>query len=65
MSLSKPTKINRLLKEWPKGTVATSRWLEKQGVRFDLAERYRRTGWLRSVATKSSPTVALLAWLAS
>jgi hypothetical protein len=49
MSLSKPTKINKLLKEWPKGTVATSRWLEKQGVRFDLAERYRRTGWLRSV----------------
>lgn len=45
----KSTKINLLLQSWPLGSVATSTWLNSQGVRFDLAERYRRSGWLKTI----------------
>jgi hypothetical protein len=40
------TKINRILKEWPKGTVATQGWLDRMGVSRQLAKTYLSTGWL-------------------
>jgi hypothetical protein len=49
MSLLKRNKINLLLQNWPKGTVATSSWLNKQGIRFDLVARYRKSGWVEPV----------------
>ena len=42
-------KINHLLQIWPKGTVATSCWLSRQGIRFDLVARYKKTGWVESL----------------
>ncbi len=44
------SKINRLLAGWPKGTVAPMSWLEAQGVSRQLADIYRKTGWLRRLA---------------
>ena len=43
------TKINRLLQQWPPGTVATSRWLQTQGVGPDLLDGYRKSGWVTSI----------------
>jgi Transcriptional regulator, AbiEi antitoxin, Type IV TA system/Transcriptional regulator, AbiEi antitoxin N-terminal domain len=40
------TKLNRLLREWPHGTVAVQGWLSERGVSRQLAEAYRRSGWL-------------------
>ena len=45
----KRNKLNSLLKAWPKGTVATSYWLSQQGIRFDLAARYKKSGWIESL----------------
>lgn len=41
------TKLNRLLAEWPPGTVAVQAWLSQRGVSRQLAEAYRSTGWLQ------------------
>lgn len=49
MSLLKHNKLNHLLQIWPKGTVATSPWLSRQGIRFDLVARYRKSGWVEPV----------------
>lgn len=44
MSSRKETKINRLLREWPRGTVATQQWLGTMGIGRRLADVYRKTG---------------------
>ena len=41
-----PTKINKLLQKWPNNTVATARWLKRQGVDHRLASKYVQSGWL-------------------
>jgi len=43
------SKINRLLKKWPKGTVALQSWLSEQGVTRQLAHEYRSSSWLTRV----------------
>jgi hypothetical protein len=43
------TKINKALSTLPKGVIATSCWLREQGIRFDLLDRYRKSGWLESM----------------
>jgi hypothetical protein len=43
------TKINQLIKEWPKGTVMTLDHLKQKGINRDLIKRYRRSGWIESV----------------
>lgn len=40
------SKINSLLKNWPRGTVAVQAWLREQGVSRQLAARYCVTRWL-------------------
>lgn len=43
------TKINQLLKIWPTGTVASTSWLESQGVYHQLAADYERHSWLKRI----------------
>ncbi len=43
------TKINLVLKKLPYATVATSRWLNEQGVDHRLADQYVRSGWLERI----------------
>ena len=43
------SKINQLLKQWPKGTVATAPWLRTHGVSRQLARRYVATGWMQTL----------------
>ncbi|MBN2187988.1 MAG: AbiEi antitoxin N-terminal domain-containing protein, partial [Chitinispirillaceae bacterium] len=49
MGRVKQKKINRLFRMWPRGTVATSPWLNRQGIGSDLASRYRKSGWVEPV----------------
>ena len=43
------SKINNLLKQWPKGTVATPPWLRELGVSRQLARRYAMSGWIQPI----------------
>lgn len=49
MAGGKGTKINQLLKQWPSGTVAVLRWLEKQGVYQQLVHAYEKSAWILRV----------------
>ncbi len=42
----KGSKINKLLKVWPAGTVAISRWLQSQGIYPQLVQRYQKSSWV-------------------
>ena len=46
MSSQPESKLNQLLQDWPKGTVATQRWLEERRVYRQLARRYVTSGWI-------------------
>ncbi len=46
MSSQTESKLNRLLKQWPKGTVATQPWLLQLGIPRQLARRYVSSGWM-------------------
>ncbi|MAO65698.1 MAG: hypothetical protein CL666_11935 [Balneola sp.] len=41
-------KINQILQEWPKGTVITTEWLHEKGISRQLADSYKKSGWLES-----------------
>jgi hypothetical protein len=45
----KQTKINRLMQSAPKGLVLLSPWLASQGYPYELQQRYRTGGWLKSI----------------
>ncbi len=49
MSSQNGSKLNLLLKSWPRGTVAVQSWLKTQGVYRQLAEVYRKTAWLERI----------------
>lgn len=51
MSLENAGKINKLLKDWPSGTVYLSSWLAANGVSNQLLNRYKKSNWLESVGT--------------
>ncbi|NLD36720.1 MAG: hypothetical protein GX654_07625 [Desulfatiglans sp.] len=48
MSTDKKTKINRLVSQWPKGTLTVTPYLKKQGFSQELLKRYRHSGWIES-----------------
>ncbi len=43
------SKLNRLLRAWPQGAVAVSRWLETQGAYQQLVHGYEKSGWIRRI----------------
>ncbi|MDR0814342.1 MAG: AbiEi antitoxin N-terminal domain-containing protein, partial [Bacteroidales bacterium] len=42
-------KINFLMQSFPRGQVLLSQWLVTQGYSFELQQRYRKSGWLKSI----------------
>jgi hypothetical protein len=55
MSINNGTKINKLLKAWPIGTVCLSSHLSlKHGVSGQLLERYKKNNWLESIGSGAS-----------
>lgn len=49
MTILKQTKINKLLQNWPQGTVATTRWLAKQTISRQLQAKYQDSGWIEAI----------------
>ena len=45
----KKSKINRLIQSTPKGLVLLSPWLVSEGYPYELQQRYRTGGWLKSI----------------
>ncbi|WP_103665002.1 type IV toxin-antitoxin system AbiEi family antitoxin [Gracilimonas amylolytica] len=41
-------KINQILQAWPERTVITTEWLREKGVSRQLADSYKKSGWLES-----------------
>lgn len=48
MGNGKHSKINQLIRNWLRGTVATASYLKNQGFTYDLLTKYRRSGWITS-----------------
>ncbi|MEX2604508.1 MAG: type IV toxin-antitoxin system AbiEi family antitoxin [Gracilimonas sp.] len=42
------SKINQILRDWPTRTVITTEWLNEKGVSRQLADSYKKSGWLES-----------------
>lgn len=49
MGLPNQSKINLLLQNWPKGTVALDPWIRKMGVYKQLKQKYIKSNWLHSI----------------
>lgn len=49
MNSHNQSKINLLLKQWPRGTVGVQAWLKKQGIYRQLAENYCQGKWLKRI----------------
>lgn len=43
------TKISKLIQDSPKGLVLLSSWLVSKGYSYELQQRYRKGGWLKSI----------------
>lgn len=43
------TKISKLMQNSPKGLVLLSSWLVSKGYSYELQQRYRKGGWLKSI----------------
>lgn len=54
MSLDHETKINKLLKDWPIGTVSLSSYLTSHGISSQLLNRYKKSRWLEAVGPGAS-----------
>jgi len=48
MSNEKKSKINRLINQWPRGTVGAASYLNASGFSHDLLTRYKKSGWIQS-----------------
>jgi len=46
MNAERKTKINRLISQWPKGTVGVTSYLTSLGFSYELLRRYRENGWV-------------------
>ncbi|MBI5208781.1 MAG: type IV toxin-antitoxin system AbiEi family antitoxin [Elusimicrobia bacterium] len=61
---SSRNKLNDLLINWPKGTVAAQTWLSQQGIPRQLADRYRQSNWIERIGpgayTRTGDRVELL-----
>lgn len=51
MNLENEAKINKLLKDWPTGTVYLSSWLADNGISNQLLNRYKKSNWVLSIGT--------------
>ena len=47
--MTRDLKINKLIQKLPKGIVLLSPWLVSEGYSYELQQRYRKSGWLKSI----------------
>ena len=51
MTTENETKINKMLRTTPPGTILLSSWLASQGYSLNLQKHYKKSGWLESAGT--------------
>lgn len=49
MDTERKTKINRLVNQWPKGTVGVASYLNSLGFSYELLRRYKESGWIEKL----------------
>lgn len=49
MSIENSSKINQLLKQWPRGVVYLSSWLSTNDYSNQLVSRYKKSNWIESI----------------
>jgi len=49
MDTERKTKINRLINQWPKGTVGVTSYLTSLGFSYELLRRYKDSGWIEKL----------------
>lgn len=49
MSVQNDRKLNRLILNWPKGTVYTAEWMVAQGFGRSLIDKYKKSHWISSI----------------
>ena len=49
MSISRDSKINQLMTDWPDGAVMTTPWLKQRGYNAQLLQRYKQGRWVESL----------------
>ena len=63
------SKLGRIMQEIPKSLVLSSSWLVSKGYSYELQQRYRKSGWLKSIGKgamlKSGDTLLLSGALAA
>jgi len=63
------SKISKIMQEIPKSLVLSSSWLVSKGYSYELQQRYRKSGWLKSIGKgamlKSGDTLLLSGALAA
>lgn len=63
------SKLNKMMQEFPRGLVLLSSWLVSEGYSYELQQRYRKSGWLKSIGTgamlKSNDSLLLSGALAA
>ena len=63
------SKIGKIMQEFPKNLVLLSSWLVSNGYSYELQQRYRKSGWLKSIGIgamiKSSDSLLLSGALAA
>ncbi len=63
MSTDRSTKINKLLRKLPSGSLFFSSWMKDNGISYELQRKYRESAWLTPVApgvmvrTGEKPTI--------
>jgi len=50
MSTDRSTKINKLLRKLPSGSLYFSSWMKENGISYELQRKYRESAWLTPVA---------------
>jgi len=48
MSHERVAKLNRLVRQWPRGTVGAASYLNRLGFSHDLLTKYKKSGWIQS-----------------
>jgi len=49
MSPENKTKLNRIIQEWPRGTVCTAAYLATRGIGYDLIYKYKKSHWIQQI----------------
>ncbi len=53
MNTEHRTKINKLINNWQKGTISTTKYLAEFGIGLDLLKTYKKSKWIKSIGNRA------------